>query len=59
MAGSLDPGTDQALKKLQGAFSDIMNLDNSTSVSDLSFPESVPVLCILASDSVDSTPEWI
>ena len=56
MAESLDPGTDQALKKLQGAFSDIMNLDNSTSVSDLSFPESVPVFCILASDSVDSIP---
>ena len=33
--------------------------DNCTSISDLSFPESVPVLYILASDSVDSTPEWL
>lgn len=30
--------------------------DNCTSLLDLSFPESVPVLYILASDSVDSTP---
>ena len=33
--------------------------DNCTSILDLSFPESVPVLYILASDSVDSTPQWL
>ncbi len=33
--------------------------DNCASTSDLSFPESVPVFYILASDSVDSTPEWL
>ena len=33
--------------------------DNCSSISDLSFPESVPVLYILASDSVDSTSEWL
>ena len=33
--------------------------DNCSSISDLSFPESIPVLYILASDSVDSTSEWL
>lgn len=33
--------------------------DNCSSISDLSFPESVPVLYILASDSVDSTSKWL